>query len=568
MFRSLTGKILIVIVLLILVCTTAFASVSYVELKRSVTSQMKSDGTALITNIKNEIIKYKVLDLQELQGIFKDIKEQSGNSISYISLSDAQSNVIVSDSALRETGGGSEGEGQASGAGATDATSSASAKGNVAEVVNHQTTLGQMLKTASGEEVYNVSTDFTYNSDLSGALNVGISLTSMQEQIRRSLMETLLISLAIMVLAIFIGTIAARRMIRPLVTMSKGIKEFAKGDFTVGFEYKGRDEIGAISGALNQMREALSRLVGDIQRNAHKIAASSQECTAMIAETTRAVEGISSATGELAGGAENLANYSQDGMDRLNVLADEIQLLAQQADFMKERTRATREANQVGLGSIRELLDAINDNARVTEGIAEQVEDLGLKSERISQITTVIKEIAEQTKLLALNAMIESARAGEQGRGFSVVAEEIRKLSEQTGSSVDNIEGIVAELGAAVAKTRDYMERGSQAIDRTNGVSAQTGRSFKQIGDTVAHIVEEIERLIQGIEQTNRDKNELVGAIGSIAAIAQEANASTEEIAASVEQQMSSMEYVSGSAEELKRIATRLEELIGHFKLM
>lgn len=117
--------------------------------------------------------------------------------------------------------------------------------------------------------------------------------------------------------------------------------------------------------------------------------------------------------------------------------------------------------------------------------IEEQVNALSVKSEAITEVAAVIKAVAGQTNLLALNAMIESARAGEQGRGFAVVAEQIRGLSEQTRGSVQGIEDMVREVGAAVADAKSYMRQGAEAINRTNAASLETGEAFNMIDRTV-----------------------------------------------------------------------------------
>lgn len=248
MHNSLTGKILRLITILIAACAISFTAISYFEIERSVTSQMKSDGTTLVSTIKRDIINNEIVDLQAMQSILKTIKDDSEGNIVYISLSDPDSNLIVSDNHLME---------QVGDKGASDATSAASASGDVSQVVERQGTVGTLLETAEGQKVYNVSTDFSYNAELSGVLNVGISLDNMHAVIRNSLIWTVAISLVILTAALIIGLIAARKMIRPLTMMTGRIKEFADGDFTKEVNYTSRDEIGAMSSNLAQMRLTL-----------------------------------------------------------------------------------------------------------------------------------------------------------------------------------------------------------------------------------------------------------------------------------------------------------------------
>ncbi|MGP0584266.1 methyl-accepting chemotaxis protein [Paenibacillus timonensis] len=548
------------IVLLMVVCAVSFTLVSYYEVQRSMTSQMRSDGTTLVTNIKREIVSNELLDMGQLQKVFQTIKEEGKGNIMYISLSDAKGNLIVSDNSRTQEGNDAE---------ATDATASASATStntDLTTVVSNQETQGSILETAGGEKVYNISTDFTYSKELSGALNVGISLESMYGQIREALKETILISLAILLLAVALGLFMGRRMIRPITMMSKRIKSYAAGDFSEEFVHDSEDEIGRMAADLAHMRSKLGGMMENIQLRAGQVTSGSQQLSMMIGESSQAAKEISTATDALAAGSGDLALNAQEGLERLNRLAEEIVSLTGRADEMKTSIEETREVNQTTMNSMKHLQKAIRENAEVTVNIEEQVNDLSDKSEAITQVTTVIKAISEQTNLLALNAMIESARAGEQGRGFAVVAEQIRKLAEQTTGSVQGIEEMVREVAAAVAKTREFMQQGAEVITRTSEVSQETGQAFRQIDQTIHHMIAGMQELIDGITQVNQDKNEVIGTIESISSIAQESTAATEEISASTEQQLASMEQVSASAGEMKEVADDLNGLVGQFK--
>ncbi|WP_244268322.1 methyl-accepting chemotaxis protein [Paenibacillus barengoltzii] len=547
------------IVLLMTICAVSFTLVAYYEVQRSMTSQMKSDGTTLVTNIKREIISNKLLDKKELQKVFQTIMEEGDGNLIYVSLYDAQGNLIVSDNS--QIAGGSAGE--------NDAVASASltkSSMDLTTVVAKQETTGQILKTPSGEKVYNISTDFTYNQELSGALNLGISLKSMNEQIRDALIETIGMSLIILLLAVGLGIWMGRRMIRPIQKMSECIKRYAAGDFTEEFHHHSQDEIGKMAQDLAHMRSKLGGMMENIQQRASQVTFGSQQLSVMIGESSQAAKEISTATEALATGSSDLAVHAQEGFERLNSLAEEIVALTARADQMKARIEETQEANQTTMNSMKQLQKAIRDNAEVTVNIEEQVNDLSDKSQSITQVTTVIKAVAEQTHLLALNAMIESARAGEQGRGFAVVAEQIRKLAEQTTGSVQGIEEMVREVAAAVEKTREYMHQGTEVITRTSEVSRETGQAFRQIDQTIHQMIAGMQELIEGITQVNSDKNEVIGTIENISSIAQESTASTEEISASTEQQLASMEQVSASAVEMKEIADDLHRMVGQFK--
>ncbi len=556
MYKSLTKRMLAVIILLIALCCASLIGVSYYVIQLSVTNQMKSDGTTLIQNIKREIKEEQVTSLATLQEIFGKLKDESNGNLEYVSLSDKNAQVIVSNDILVDS----------TSAGA-DAVSSATSEGDVSEVLEQQTTMGQIITTANGEKVYNVSTDFALSEQISGALNLGISLKSMNNQIRQSLVITIILSLIIMVIAIVSGVIMARRIIQPIILMSNSLKTFSKGDFTVGFSNDRKDEIGEMGNALSEMQQTLRSMVGEISTSAGKVTRSSQELSMVCSETTEMAEGIARASGELTTASAALATNSVDGYERLSNLANEIASITRRADGMRSSINETKKANEAGMHNIHDLLDAVSANEEVTFKIKDMVDTLGNKSEAIADITNVIKTVSEQTKLLALNAMIESARAGETGKGFAVVASEIRKLSDQTANSVESIERVIDEVSSSIREAQEYVTKGSEVLDRTTAVSKDTGNAFLQIDKSITTIVQEIQIMIDSIDKVNKDKNEVVGAIESISAIAEETTSSTQEIASSLELQLSTIEKTSSSAEQLQVIAQELEKLVGHFMI-
>ncbi len=556
MFKSLMGRMLTVIILLIAICCASLMGVSYYVIRQAVTNQMKSDGTTLIHNLKREIEEERLANLAQLQEIFQKIVGESEGNIVYASLSDENARVIVSDKVLEDI----------SGAG-VDAVSSATSEGDVTEVLAQQTTLGQIITIDGGEKVYNVSTDFKLSEQLSGALNLGISLESMYQQIEEALIRTVMLSLFIMLIAIVAGIITSRMIIQPIRMMSGSLKSFARGDFTVGFNYTRKDEIGEMGNSLKHMQQTLREMVGGISKNADRVYESSHLLNEVCGEAAKMAEGISKASGELAMASGSLAENSVGGCERVNGLADNIDMISQRADGMQSSITETKEANETGLMHIRNLMEAVSDNEQVTGKIRDTVEVLGNKSEAITEITNVIRNISDQTSLLALNAMIESARAGESGKGFAVVAKEISKLSEQTANSIAGIEEIVDEVSTAIAEVQDYVTQGAEVITRTTTVSRDTRAAFGRIDQSIGQMIDEIEVIVGSVEKVNLNKNEVVETIESVSAIAQETTSSTQEIASSLEEQLTSIEYASHSAAQLQEIADELEKLVGQFKL-
>lgn len=584
MNRSLTSKILSRIIVLIIICTLSFTLLSFYQIKTSVTNQMKSDGATLINTIRREINKDNLYDYPSLQSAFSQITETSNDNIIYVSISDLNYRILVSNDYIIDESGDNDLDAVSSVTVSNydvDMVSSATSTDENYESVSSATYAdngtsfhsidnvikGQIIQMSTGKEVYNVSTSITYGVDKVGSLNVGISLDSMNYTLKVVLIKLIGISMGIMLLAIVIGSLTIRKVLKPLTMMSNKVMEFADGDFTVEFKHKAHDEIGKMCRALETMQSNLKIMVNEIKNNANLVSSSSRTLAHVIEETSAITEGISKASEELAKGSSELAINSEDGLSLLNGLADEIIELTQRTELMHESMKETKNANESGTDRIHELKNATFENSQVSNLIKEEVDILSHKSEAITNITSVIQSIAEQTELLALNARIESAKAGEFGKGFSVVAEEIGKLSQQTSNSIVMIEELVTQLQESIIKTIEHMVIGSKAINKTEQASIDTMSAFHMIEQRVGHIIEDMELMIKGINQINGDKNQVVVAIEGISAIAQESTSSTEEIASSLEQQSMNMEQVTASAKELESIANSLDKLMNRFKL-
>lgn len=524
-------------------------------IKNAVKEQMQNDGSTLATFIKHQVSNNHINTLDELHSIFMKIKEDSAGNLTYVSFSDEKANLLVSDSFVATEGD------------TWDGVSSATSQGDVVAVVSEEKTKGDIISTSSGEQVYNISTSIEVSEELKGALNLGISLESMNQQIALALTEIVIVSLVIIAIAIAIAIMLGTYISKPLRMMSSRLEQFSEGDFTVGFEYKSSDEIGKMSSSLERMRMTLKDMMSEIKEKANSVAVNSSSLSRVIDDTSMTEKDITMASEELAVGSTELASNSQDGLVRLTSLAEEINVLNSNASKMQTLIEESKAANDVGRVYLQDLQDALYENKKVSDEIKSMVVHLSEQSKAIAQITNVIKGISEQTNLLALNASIESSRAGEHGRGFAVVAEEIRKLSEQTKSSIIGIEGIITEVSVGIDKTYDFMKASEEVNHKTEEVSQGSVKAFKTMESSVVHIIAQIQSVLAKIHSITEHKNEVVQSIENISSIAQESTAATEEISSSLEQQLSNMEQVASTSHALLEVASGLEQLVARFKL-
>lgn len=552
---SLRKKISSFIVLLVIICGLSYMAVSFFVMKRAVTVQMKSDGQTLITTIKRELIKNNISDLTDMQKMFKEIKEEGNGNITYISLSNSKSEVFLTDDKIL---GDSEND--------VDGVSSATVGGNGGKEIKKTTATGSMLTMPDGTTVYNISTEFEYNQEAC-ALNIGISLVSMYSEIQSSSFIMGMVTLIIIVISGLLGVLFSNGLLKPVSLISNNIKQYAAGDFRKSARIQSKDEIGDISIALDSMRENLVQLVKGIKENSLQVLGNVNELNTSMDENSRLAMEISKVSEELACGAAGLADDSQSGLDNMNVLADKINSLYGHLAATQKSMENIKLVSEQGSLCQKELHNQVDGNGKVIGEIKDKLDELAVKLGTIVNVTSVIKAIADQTNLLAVNARIESARAGEQGRGFGVVAEEIGKLAEQTTHSVGEIENISKDVKLAFSQTVDIMDKGVQTVGLTNEASREAGESFRSIVDAVYTALEQLQVIESDMKAVHEKKEETVKLISDISSVAQESSAATEEITASLESQNKGLNNISLSAKELQNVSADLSNLIAKFEL-
>ncbi|MDF2522882.1 MAG: methyl-accepting chemotaxis protein [Clostridiales bacterium] len=402
-------------------------------------------------------------------------------------------------------------------------------------------------------------------------LTVDVTLKEVFKEMDGLVLLLIILIAAGIVTSIVIALIVGKIITRPISRVTQLVNKTAKLDLIddKSFDYllKYKDETGIMANSVAEMRAHMRQIVANLVSQS---AATTDGANNLAESTNIALESINDVTtaaDELALGASRQSETAQNGAEKLISLANEIEVSVKSSNNVKGLVNETNKVSKDASVAVQRLQAHFDDNNRITTEIVHDINVLAGKSNSISEIINVIKGIADQTNLLALNAAIEAARAGEHGKGFAVVADEVRKLAELTSKSAGEVEGIISEIQGDIKGAKEKMDDANVIVGESNKALDVTGKAFEIIEKSVGNTFIQIDNLIESIKKIDQDKDDVIRSIEETSAICQESAASTEEVSASLESQASSIESISETAEKLKTIADNLESVIHEFKI-
>ncbi|MGO5012206.1 methyl-accepting chemotaxis protein [Niallia sp. Sow4_A1] len=402
-------------------------------------------------------------------------------------------------------------------------------------------------------------------------INQDVILLEEQNQKNSEITKMILIVIIIIAtsLSIVLGFILLKSILGPLNKINSQLQNIAsgEGDLTQRVYVNGKNEFGHLANSFNTFVGSLQMMIGSVGQTSKNVALASDELASSMEQSTVAAEQVAYAIQTIAENGNKQDSLTQNSLIEVNNSLENIKHVANTASEVATESLLIKEKakdGELALVEMQTQMEAIHASVDLA---GDGLKSLVLSTNEIDQVLASIEDISNQTNLLALNASIEAARAGEHGKGFAIVAEEVRKLSEMTGTSVGQIHSLISSIHNHSNTTEKNMSLVKENVDAGTKLSDTTNEHIKEILDRVESIADHIKKMAETTQEITAEVQEVQESVGEIAHTSRETLEKTESVAAATEEQTASFQEISSSSIALSKMSEELQQLVSRFKI-
>ena len=390
-----------------------------------------------------------------------------------------------------------------------------------------------------------------------------------------SLITTFIVMVVLQVLFIFLAIWIAGNFAEPILLVTQRMQVMGTGDFRQSSEVESQlthlisrgDEMGTMAAAMKEMNAKVRNLMKSIVEAAEYVAAASQQLTSTAEQSADVSKSIADSVVNVAGSCSEQFQDVEVANENTRKLSEHMQSFNQSLNATGDRVEATSKVAREGRSNVEKAVTNMQTIDETVQSISRIIEGLGAQSKKIGTIVDTISAIAEQTNLLALNAAIEAARAGEHGRGFAVVADEVRKLAEQSQEAAGEISSLIVSIQKETDNAVGAMHEGVEQVSGGTKAVQSTGTSFKDIAGMVSEVSDSSKEMEAIVKELTEGADRITEAIDKINNMSRKVADEAQTVSAATEEQTASMHEIAGASRKLAEMAQTLQNAIVEFKI-